>query len=169
MPVTIYLSLTSSPSAPRVPLTVDDPDGTTASDLRRRASELTSVPLASMKLIYRGKIIPEKDVGSVAADFALEEGCVVHVMGRPANDGASAQAASAGSARSSTATAGATVTTPANATGATATSSSPLKAALLKLKNSNDAAAYKTAVATADKLLGNIVSHVSCLSFAFHA
>ncbi len=159
--ITCYLSLTSAPSAPRVPLSL--PSNATASDLRRLASEATAVPLSALKLIFRGRVIPDKGEGDVAQEFKLENDCVIHVMGKPAASpaaaGATAGATPANNAAA--ASAGASVSVPRTNVPATApiASGSPLSAALTTLRSSNSAEVYQTALATADKLLGNIISH----------
>ena len=92
----------------------------------------------------------------------MEEGCVVHVMGKPvANAGVAAAASTVPT------TAGASVTLPAvnNMNIGVGASASPLAAALTKLRTWNDGTTYCTALETADKLLGNIVSHVSTMIF----
>lgn len=184
-PLTIYLSLTSSPSTPRAQLILHPPSdrngssndnsnsniAVTASELRRRASELTSVPLDSIKLIFRGRVIPEKDTGDVVEEFKLEDGCVVHVMGKPSvvAYAATASAATVGA----TQVAGATVTLPSSNSRNTANinynnndsnSSSAagiLQAAISKLRSSNDSGTYREGLSTAHKLLGNIITNVS--------
>ncbi|KAL7535274.1 hypothetical protein ACHAXR_006386 [Thalassiosira sp. AJA248-18] len=169
--LTIYLSLTSSPSTPRAPLILENNDSanpSTAAELRRKASEITTVPLSTMKLIFRGRVIPDKDEGDVVKEFKLEDGSVVHVMGKPAAAASgAANAASVGAAASGTgatvSTAGASVsgrvTMPTTNNAAGASSSSPLTLAFAKLQSLNDGPTYRTALTTADKLLGNIVSH----------
>eukprot|EP00579_Thalassiosira_antarctica_P000263 CAMPEP_0201869730 /NCGR_PEP_ID=MMETSP0902-20130614/3136_1 /ASSEMBLY_ACC=CAM_ASM_000551 /TAXON_ID=420261 /ORGANISM="Thalassiosira antarctica, Strain CCMP982" /LENGTH=476 /DNA_ID=CAMNT_0048395277 /DNA_START=26 /DNA_END=1456 /DNA_ORIENTATION=- len=166
--LTLYLSLTSSPSTPRITLTLEnnnDTTSTTAAELLRKASDATSVPLASMKLIFRGRVIPDKSKGDVVKEFKLENESVVHVMGKPVNNlvggGGVAGAASVSAASGSVTAAGASVTLPtgANNTAAGNNASSPGMTALTKMRSSNDGSTYRTALTTADKLLGNIVSH----------
>mmetsp|Transcript_6084 Transcript_6084/g.13786 ORF Transcript_6084/g.13786 Transcript_6084/m.13786 type:complete len:454 (-) Transcript_6084:121-1482(-) len=159
-PLTIYLSLTSSPSTPRAALTLDH-NGTTGAELRRNAAQVTTVPLEKLKLIFRGRVISDKDEGDVVKEYRLEEGSVVHVMGKPVAAAAGA-AAGATAASAAPATAGASVTLPAvnnMSIASGAGSASPLAAALTKLRSSNDGTTYRTALVTADKLMGNIVSH----------
>ena len=179
-PLTIYLSLTSSPSTPRSTLTIPSPTSTfTAAQLRKEAAKITTVPLDKLKLIFRGRVISisNKDlVGNninVVEEYKLENECVVHVMGKPvAGSGVSATsgaATSTASAATSATAAGARVTLPSSGTtanaAATARSSgsatTPIAAALDKLRSSNDGPTYRTALTTADKLLGNVVAHVS--------
>ena len=159
--ITVYLSLTSSPSTPRSAISISS-KSTTSCELREQASTVTNVPLSAIKLIFRGRMIVDKKGDNVVEEYKLEEGSVVHVMGKPivvANN-------VGGSSATSSSEAGASVSLPtANlnsldiASGSSTTS--PLAAALTKLRTSNDGPTYRTAVVTADKLLGNIVSHVS--------
>ena len=179
-PLTIYLSLTSSPSAPRAQLTLHSPSDNginttvTASELRRKASEITSVPLETLKLIFRGRVIPEKDGGDVVEEYKLEDGCVVHVMGKPSAVASTTVSSShaAAAERSTTSTyAGATVTLPtANAAAnnlnndgstSSATTVGRIQAAISKLRTSNDPGTYREGLSTAHKLLGNIITNVS--------
>mmetsp|Transcript_9392 Transcript_9392/g.13978 ORF Transcript_9392/g.13978 Transcript_9392/m.13978 type:complete len:431 (+) Transcript_9392:67-1359(+) len=156
MSITLYLSLTSSPSSPRVSINV--PLEATGSDLRKLSSEATSIPLATMKLIYRGRVIADKETGEVLKEFKLENDMVIHVMGKPA---AAAEPAPSSSATTTTST-GASVTMPTAAAAAAApatTDASPLASALMTLRTSNSNDVYRTALTTADKLLKNIVTH----------
>ena len=178
-PLTIYLSLTSSPSTPRSTLTIPSPTSTfTAAQLRKEAAKITTVPLDKLKLIFRGRVISNKDVGNninVVEEYKLENKCVVHVMGKPVAGSVSGVSATSGAATStasaatSATAAGARVTLPSSGStanaAATARSSgsatTPIAAALDKLRSSNDGPTYRTALTTADKLLGNVVAHVS--------
>jgi len=155
MSITLYLSLTSSPSSPRVSINV--PLEATGADLRKLSSEATSIPLATMKLIYRGRVIADKETGEVLKEFKLENDMVIHVMGKPA---AAAEPAPSSSTATTTAT-GASVTLPTAAAAAApaTTDASPLASALMTLRTSNSNDVYRTALTTADKLLKNIVSH----------
>eukprot|EP00578_Thalassiosira_sp_NH16_P019027 CAMPEP_0181094456 /NCGR_PEP_ID=MMETSP1071-20121207/10002_1 /TAXON_ID=35127 /ORGANISM="Thalassiosira sp., Strain NH16" /LENGTH=481 /DNA_ID=CAMNT_0023176785 /DNA_START=49 /DNA_END=1494 /DNA_ORIENTATION=- len=166
--ITIHLSLTSSPSSPRAPISLPSDGSATASLLRKRASETTNVPLDKLKLIFRGRVITEKEDGDVVKEMKLEDGSVVHVMGKPVNaGGATAGGASTAGGGGVAANnggsvpAGASLSIPTGsnvAASAAPASSSPLIAALGKLRTSNDGATYRAALTTADKLLGNIVS-----------
>jgi hypothetical protein len=103
-------------------------------------------------------------------EFKLEDGCVVHVMGKPtvvASAATVSVAAAAGAAY-----AGATVQMPSAIGTDTATShfinndNSPssaagLQAAISKLRSSNDSGTYREGLSTAHKLLGNIITNVS--------
>lgn len=164
--ITIYLSLTSSPSSPRSELSIDS-SSITPAELHKQASDVTSIPSDKLKLIYRGKLIPgNKNTGNVITEFKLEDLCVVHVMGKPAAvttvmNGGEIETTSSGSngvANGTSTSAGASVNISSNAA-SSLSSSSPLTAALSKLQSSNDGPTYRTAISTADKLLGNIVSN----------
>jgi hypothetical protein len=163
--LTLFLTITGEPGAPRVSLNVAK--NVTATELRKQASETTKIPLESIKIIYRGKMIRDDDTSDAVSVFKLEEGSVLHCMGKPVKDAPAVD---------STATApvvgvGSTVTlNPSGAAAAAASSntavisatpteqSDPLKAALQNMRNSNTPAVYQTAVATLDKLLGNIIA-----------
>lgn len=152
MAVNLYLSLTSSPSSPRVQINV--PEEATGADLRKLSSEATSIPITTMKLIYRGRVIADKETGEVLKEFKLENDSVIHVMGKPA--AAAEQPAPSSSA--TTTTAGASFT-PSSAAAPAATDASPLASALMTLRTSNSNDTYRTALTTADKLLKNIITH----------
>eukprot|EP00804_Cyclotella_cryptica_P017589 CCRYP_006721-RA/>CCRYP_006721-RA protein AED:0.09 eAED:0.06 QI:0/1/0.5/1/1/1/2/84/471 len=155
--LTIYLSLTSSPSTPRIPLTL--PLNTSSSQLRALAAAATNIPLATMKLIFRGRMIPDKPEGDVATEFKLEEECVIHVMGKPVVvDDHSAQQQQQ-QQPSAPAAAGASVTIPPTTPPSVATTPTTLTAALATLRSTNPPATYHTALSTASKLLNNIIQH----------
>jgi len=143
-------------------------------------SQQTNVPLDKLKLIFRGRMINNstKDgEGSrskgVIEEYKLEEGSVVHVMGKPVaavvnnNNNNSAVNSSNNNNTTINQTAGASVTLPNNnnnlsaATASATTAGGPLEAALTKLRSQNDGSTFRTALTTADKLLGNIVNNVS--------
>ena len=147
----IYLSLTSSPSAPRIPLEL--PADTSSSTLRTMASEATSIPLSNMKLIFRGRMIADKSDNDVVTEFKLEEECVVHVMGKAVAQSNTTAAAAA--TQPAPAVAGASVTVPNN----TATPSNPTLTSALTTLKLNPPPVYKTALSTASKLLSNIISN----------
>ena len=180
--IPILLHQTSNPSAPRITiiLPTDTTPPSSANTLRRLASDATTIPFDSLRLIYRGKIIAAGDDGNVVEEYKLEEGCVVHCLGK-----ASASASAVGTAAASTtaaATTGTANTTsgsrpvgssvipppaaaatsaPAAASStATSTSSTPLQTALTTLQTSSpNPDAYATALTTLSKLLGNITSN----------
>ena len=172
--ITIHLSLTSSPSTPRSSLILTSQ--TTSNELRTKVSQQTNVPLDKLKLIFRGRMINAKEEGSVIEEYKLEEGSVIHVMGKPAvvdnnsNNNNSAVNSSSNNTTINQTAAGASVTLPNNnnlssTTTSTATSGVSggglLAAAITKLRSQNDGTTFRTALTTADKLLGNIINNVS--------
>lgn len=140
-----------------------DPPATGA-DLRQLASTATKIPLQTMKLIYRGRVIANKEEGDVVKEFKLEEDSVIHVMGKPAATTTAATASSSSSSVSAATSSnnGASVNLQTNASSAAtapSTDASPVSAALTTLRTSNSNDVYRTALSTADKLLNNIISH----------
>jgi len=102
----------------------------------------------------------------VIEEYKLEEGSVVHVMGKPAVaavvDNNNSAVNSSNNNTTINQTAGASVTLPNNNIAATnSVVGGPLEAALTKLRSQNDGPTFRTALTTADKLLGNIVNNVS--------
>mmetsp|Transcript_922 Transcript_922/g.1267 ORF Transcript_922/g.1267 Transcript_922/m.1267 type:complete len:142 (-) Transcript_922:190-615(-) len=83
--LTIHLAITSSPTTPRTPLTIPKSSSspTSPSKLRELASAQTNIPLDKLKLIFKGRLIVNKNDGNVVQDFGLEDGCVVHCVGKP--------------------------------------------------------------------------------------
>lgn len=164
MSITLHLSLTSSPSTPRVSISVPQDPPATGADLRQLASTATKIPLQTMKLIYRGRVIANKEEGDVVKEFKLEEDSVIHVMGKPAATTTAATASSSSSSVSAATSSnnGASVNLQTNASSAAtapSTDASPVSAALTTLRTSNSNDVYRTALSTADKLLNNIISH----------
>jgi len=122
-----------------------------------------------MKLIFRGRIITNKDEEiSVVEEFKLEDGSVVHCMGKPA-ESLLPEATTANTATTNTiaSTSGSTVVPPPAASGSASSSSnastidgsSSLSAALNKIRSSYSASDYKTALTTLSKLLSNVIQH----------
>lgn len=166
----LSLSLTNPPR--RVPIEVEN--GASAKDLFDVASIATNIPVTGMKLIFRGRIIASKnDEISVMEEFKLEEGSVIHCMGKPIETLPSVAVAAATSTRvsnsnaPSASTSGSTVTIPPPAASAAAAAStnsitqapSSLTAALNKIKTSYSASDYKTALTTLSKLLSNVIQN----------
>lgn len=161
MSITLYLSLTSSPSSPRVSISVPQDPPATGADLRKLASSATTIPLTSMKLIYRGRVIADKETGDIVKEFSLENESVIHVMGKPtaaANNDGDAELTAPSATAVPTAT-GASVTVPTTRPTAPTTDASPVDAALMTLRTTNSSDVYRTALSTADKLLQNIITH----------
>ena len=164
--LSIGLTVTATPSAPRISLTI--PKDITSSDLRKRASDATKIPINSLRLIFRGKIIKDENTPAVD-EFKLSPDCVIHCMGKP-QEQANAAAAAAASPAASTApvVAGSSVSiqspTTTSASAATANAAPPaanntIQAALATLKSSNPPQTYVTAVTTLEKILSNIMNH----------
>ena len=156
--INILLNLTSAPSAPRVPLTI--PKDATATQIRRSAAGATNIPLTTLKLIFRGRLIADSDKASAADEFKLEELCVLHCMGKPLEQAKStAEPAAAGIPAAFSA--GATITAPSAASASSVApppSANPLQSALSILRSSCLPPVYLTALKTLDKILDNIKS-----------
>ena len=69
----VNLTLTSSPSSPRVEICVPK-SGISSSKLRDEISNATKIPLSSLKLIFRGRLIANKSDGDVVIEYKLEDG-----------------------------------------------------------------------------------------------
>eukprot|EP00586_Coscinodiscus_wailesii_P005091 CAMPEP_0172488534 /NCGR_PEP_ID=MMETSP1066-20121228/18094_1 /TAXON_ID=671091 /ORGANISM="Coscinodiscus wailesii, Strain CCMP2513" /LENGTH=369 /DNA_ID=CAMNT_0013255811 /DNA_START=182 /DNA_END=1288 /DNA_ORIENTATION=+ len=158
--ISVSLSLTSSPSSPRITISV--PTSATATQLRDIATSSTKIPPSSLKLIFRGRLIANDDEKAVVAEYKLEDGCVVHCMGKPSSSGdavsvaAPAAVAAAGPSISLPSTA---ATTPAAVSSTPSSTSSSLTTALQTLQSQNTPSDYTTAVTTLSKILTNITSH----------
>jgi hypothetical protein len=171
--VTVHLTVTANQAAPRIPLVVGKAD--TAAALFGKVSDATDIPRASLKLIFRGRLIPDDDSKQAVTEFKMEDGSVLHCMGKPtaATNGATsasapgvaAMATGTSAAMSAAAAAGSTVSFQPTAASASASAmamlppADPLAAALASLRGSNSAADYATAVSTLEKVLSNIISH----------
>lgn len=161
--LTIHLTVTGSDGAPRVPLIISKT--ISASELRKEASETTKIPLSSLKLIFRGRLIADNASKEAVTEYKLEEGSVVHCMGKPASS-SSAPAAPAATAASAPAPVPVAqqptfnfMPPAAAATATAAVPADPLKAALQQLRSSSSPADYLTCVTTLEKILSNIVNN----------
>jgi len=166
----IHLSLSLTNPPRRVPIEVEN--GASAKDLFDVASLATKIPVTGMKLIFRGRIIANKnDEIGVMDEFKLEEGSVIHCMGKAvetetlqaAMDMNTSSSVSNSNAPSAS-TSGSTVTIPppaaaASASASASTNSTTLTAALNKIKTSYSASDYKTALTTLSKLLSNVIQN----------
>jgi hypothetical protein len=159
--VTVHLTVTANQAAPRIPLVIAKTD--TAADLFIKVSDATKIPSAILKLIFRGRLIPNDASKQAVTEFKMEEGSVLHCMGKPAgtNGAASAPVASGTSAAMpAAAAAGSTVSFQPTAASAPAMPpADPLAAALTSLRGANSAVDYATAVTTLEKVLSNIISN----------
>ena len=159
------LSLTNPPR--RVPIEIDS--NASAKSLFEVASQATSIPVKGMKLIFRGRIIAykESDVDgvSVIEEFKLENGSVIHCMGKAVENLAPSSSTASASSSSTGASSGSTVIPPSASNTAAAAAAAPtaapstLSTALLKIKTSHPAADYLTALTTMSKLLSNVIGH----------
>jgi hypothetical protein len=178
----LYCTITAK-NGQRVPLLLDD-RVLTPTQLRRKVSETTKIPLKDLRLIFRGRMIKDDDsIPSVTVEYKLEDDSVLHCMGKPVEDNTSSSAGSASATASvpdtttvpnrtvvpplSTSTATSSATSSAAGSFAAASSSAttssstsdPLSKALARLKQNNPLSVYVTAVGTLEKVLTNISSN----------
>lgn len=151
----LSLSLTNPPRRVPIEITADS----SAKNLFQVASEATKIPPDNLKLIFRGRIIANsnEDGGNVVDEFKLEDGSVIHCMGKPVEGNGPV---------TSTAPVVATASTgPAAAAGRNVESSPavpippPLENALARMKSNHSVAEYKAALDTLTKLLSNVIQH----------
>ena len=177
----LFCTITAK-SGQRVPLSLENTD-LTPTQLRQTVSDATKIPLKDLRLIFRGRMIKDDDsISSVTTEYKLEEGSVLHCMGKPVEDSSNSTTESASAAATtpdtttvpnrtvvpplSTATTTPVVAAP-SAAAASSTSASfasnrghnPLSNALMRLKQNNPLSVYATAVGTLDKVLTNIVNN----------
>ncbi|GKZ00308.1 hypothetical protein MPSEU_000983700 [Mayamaea pseudoterrestris] len=173
--ITIHLSVTGAEGSPRVPIQV--PSNISALDLLKRVSDSTKIPPGTLKLIFRGRLIASDATKIAVQEYKMEDGSVLHCMGKPAvqaesatavttqevNSAVSAAAATLPVASASMMTAPAPIRFPSVAAAAVTaqplTPNDPLLAALQAMRASNSPADYQTAVQVLDKLLFNILEH----------
>lgn len=176
----IYCTITSN-NGQRVPLRLENTDALTPTELRQKVSGTTKIPIENLRLIFRGRMIKD-GMGSVVAEYKLENDSVLHCMGKPVADATAdvdektGTASSASAATVSSATPPnrtvvpplSTGTAPASASASFAASlasslrptpSSPLTKALARLKQNNPPSVYATAIGTLKKVLANIVNN----------
>lgn len=148
--ITIHFSLTSSPSTPRISTTVKT--NTKATELRVVAAEKTEIPLDTLKLIFRGRIIQNDD--KIITEYNVENDCVIHCLGKPVKGSAApTPTTSTGS------TASIPVGTPAVSNTGAAASKQTVDSALQLLKSRNSAEKYSTALTTLSKVVSNIITN----------
>jgi hypothetical protein len=142
----VSLSLTSCPSSQRISIELKSNIG--ASELYDLVSHATKIPRSSLKLIFRGKLIPFKEnEADVVQKFLIEDGCVIHCMGKPVSAGEGTTEAAAAS--SSTPAVAAATTTPAR----------NLAAAMNSFQVKCTSETYSTALKTLSKILENIIGN----------
>lgn len=165
--LTIHLTVAAAAGAPRVPLEIT-PDISSA-ELRKQASEVTKIPPTALKLIFRGRMIANDESTEAVTEYKLEDGSVLHCMGKPVENAAPAPSAAAPSSNAAPATGAAALPSvnlipPAAAAAATSmtggnSSGDPLAQALQTMRASNPPQVYKTAVETLEKLLAKIIEN----------
>jgi len=159
--ITVHLTVTAKPGAPRVPLSLKK--SATCTELRNATSVTTQIPLDALKLIVRGRLIANDDTKIAVQEFKLEEGSVLHCMGKPSSTPAASTPPATASAAAPVASAagGATVTTttPAAPPATPPAASNNIQAALQRLRQSNSPSAFQTAVTTLQKMIANIVKN----------
>lgn len=174
--VSISLSLTNPPR--RIPIELPSPSP--SCKLHELASKATTIPESTMRLIYRGRIIPPRqDDNNVIEDFNLEDGSVIHCIGKPTSTASvvatsnnnNSSTANLDSGNSTTVSAGSFVTPPpSNSATATVTRSNelttsenngqhPLTQALQTMKSNHPQSEYATALNTISKILSNIINN----------
>ena len=188
--ITIHLSLTSSPTSPRINLAIDSGGSISALELQTQVSEATNIPPSRLRLIYGGRVVvvqaprppppPSERPQNVLVEYGIVDGSVVHVVAGPTESAVDARTAT-GNARSMAGLASLVDTTSTttssssnnnsstlpctfdnnfNANNNTTSSSSSLTEALITLQTNNNAHVYHTALATSNKIFTNIITHV---------
>lgn len=157
--LTLHLTITAEKGAPRVDIQV--PKTANATELRQAISSQTKIPMESLRVIYRGRLISNDDQKNAVAEYKLEENSVLHCMGKPQTT--TPETTISSTPASSTATATPTTTTTATPVASASTSSTttvdPLPEAIRKLQVQNSQSDYATAVSTLNKILSNIVKN----------
>lgn len=152
--ITVILTLSNVPNSARVPLEVAADES--PASLRAKASEATKIPLETMRLIFRGRLVGNENDKNAVEEYKLEQDSVIHCMGKPV------QTAAVPTPSAATATSGSSVTVPVTTgvpVGPTSASPATLTAALTALRTSNSSSVYLTAVQTLEKILSNIANN----------
>ena len=107
--ITIHLSLTSSPTTPRIDLAIDSGGSISALELQTKVSEATNIPPSRLRLIYGGRVVivqaprppppPSERPQNVLVEYGIVDGSVVHVVAGPTESAVNATTAT-GNARS---------------------------------------------------------------------
>ncbi|GAX09755.1 hypothetical protein FisN_11Lh277 [Fistulifera solaris] len=164
--LTIQLTITGTDGAPKVPLTIEP--SITSTQLRQQVAEATKIPLETLKLIFRGRIIANNDTQLAVSEFKLEDGSVLHCMGKPAPAASTAEGAASSQTATTSNVASAAAALPASRLSFNAfpsasvsvpdSTADPLQAALATLRAGLSPADYLTAVQTLEKIVSNIVT-----------
>lgn len=160
--INILLTVTAKEGSPRIPLKISK--SISVSDLLSAIASATQIP--SPKVIFRGRLVKQGAGTSSDAvtEFKLEDGCVLHCMGKPSEGGATTNSSVAIPSTSSSLPSVSVGTTAAPPTApsvapAAAPATTPLSAALAQLRIRNPPATYQTAITTLLKLLKNITEN----------
>jgi ubiquilin len=152
--ITVILTLSNVPNAARVSVHVTANES--PASFREKASEATKIPLDSIRLIFRGRLVGNETDKKVIEEFKLEHDSVIHCMGKPVETlpvpAASSSAILAAGSK-------VTVTAPSPTAAPIATQTVTLTTALANLRALNSSSAYLTAVTTLEKILSNIANH----------
>jgi len=152
--VTVNLTLANVPNSSRIPIQVDL--GDSPAIFKEKAAKATKIPLDSIRLIFRGRLIGKEETNkNVIEDFMLEDGSVIHCMGKPVEEKPTV-------ASQNVATGGSRVTMSGVAQESTEESGDSTKTladALATLRSGLTAGNYLTAVTTLDKVLSNIINN----------
>lgn len=152
--LTVYLTVTAQ-QGQRVPLSISK--DATPSQLRKNASDATKIPLSSLRLIFRGRMIKDDESSEVVPEYKLESDCVLHCLGKPAEDSSSTNPPpTVSSTAGSSVTVGMGGQPVAQAPGQ---GGDPLKLGINTLMASNSPAVFLTAVSTLEKILSNIIAN----------
>jgi len=162
--ITIQLTVTGVDGSPRVPLEINQ--NVSCAALRKLASEKTQIPLDKLRLIFRGRLVGSDESKEAVPEFKIEEGSVLHCMGKPAAAKAepatattSASAPSPAVNNSTAASATVRVGMNTGAANASAVQQDSLQQCLQRLRSGNSHADYLTGVTTLEKILSNIMNN----------
>jgi PUB domain/Ubiquitin family len=179
--ITVHLTVTALPTQPRIPLVLDATVDTVTT-LREKVASATHIPLASLKLIFRGRLIAANAaLNLVVPEYKLENGSVLHCMGKPTTTAPAATAAAStatvpapapsfslippgvsipSAAPSSSAATVSAATTPAVPAAEAADLRDPLVVAIQsQAALCANTADFITALTTVNKILLNIINH----------
>ena len=155
--IQLFCAITAN-NGERVPIEISTES--TSMQLRQDVSQATKIPLTDLRLIFRGKMIKD-DSSPAAATYQLENGDVLHCMGKPvsalaplpnADPRAHSVASVASAAVPNIPPASLPIVRP-NST------VDPLQSALTTLRTSNSPQVYSTAVTTLSTVLSNIADN----------
>mmetsp|Transcript_27215 Transcript_27215/g.31057 ORF Transcript_27215/g.31057 Transcript_27215/m.31057 type:complete len:400 (-) Transcript_27215:190-1389(-) len=174
-PVTVNLTLANVPNSSRVSIQVDP--GDSPEIFKEKAAKATKIPLDSIRLIFRGRLVGNETNKKVIEDFKLEDGSVIHCIGKPVEEKSLQDNSIVAS--QNVVTGGSKVTMSGVAQESTeipGDNSKTLINALATLRSGNSAVNYLTAVTTFDKVLSNITNNpmeekyrkVKCGNVAFN-